>query len=205
LAYFGTFGQRILEIAGLAQFGFIAHPAVSNQINGELNFMARGILFADAITTVSPIYAAEIQTPEFGECLDPILRMRASRLRGILNGIDYTQENPMDDPAIVSHFDADHLDARTPNKRALQQRAELEESNAPLLVMISRLNDNKGVDLVLQVIEPLLENGAEFVVMGAGEDKYRDALKALEGNYPHCVRFFETFDEPLRHQIVAGG
>ncbi|HZQ05007.1 MAG TPA: alpha-glucan family phosphorylase [Anaerolineae bacterium] len=205
LAYFGTFGQRILEIAGLAQFGFIAHPAVSNQINGELNFMARGILFADAITTVSPTYAAEIQTPEFGEGLDPILRMRSSRLRGILNGIDYAQANPLADPAIASHFDADHLDARAPNKRALQQRADLDESDAPLFVMISRLNDNKGVDLVLQVIEPLLENGAQFVVMGTGEDKYQDALKALESKYPHRARFLETFNEPLRRQIVAGG
>lgn len=205
LAYFGTFGQRILEIAGLAQFGFIAHPDVSNEINRELNFMARGILFADAMNTVSPTYAQEIQTPEFGEGLDPVLRMRSARLRGILNGIDYAQSNPANDPALVSAFDADHLDARAANKRALQQRAELEESDAPLLAMISRLNDNKGLDLVMQTIEPVLAAGAKFVVMGTGEDKYRDALKGLEIKYARHVRFFETFDERLRRQIVAGG
>lgn len=204
LAYFGTFGQRILEISGLAQFGFIAHPGVSNEINRELNFMARGILFADAINTVSPTYAQEIQTPEYGEGLDPVLKMRAARLRGILNGIDYTQANPARDPALASPFDADHLEARSPNKRALQQRAELDEADTPLLAMISRLNDNKGFDLVMQVIEPILAEGAQCVIMGAGDDRYQDALKVLEAKYPRRARFFHTFDERLRRQIVAG-
>ncbi len=205
LSYFGSFGERILEIAGLAQFGFIVHPNMPAEINRDLNFMARGILFADAMNTVSPTYAQEIQTPEFGEGLDPILRMRASRLRGILNGIDYAQANPANDTALASTYDAEHLDARVPNKRALQQRAQLEETDAPLFTMISRLNDSKGFDLVMQVIEPLLTKGAQFVIMGAGEEKYRDALQALEKKYPRKLRFMETFDERLRHQIVSGG
>ncbi len=205
LAYFGSFGQRILEIAGLAQFGFIVHPELSQEINRDLNFMARGILFADAMNTVSPTYAREIQTPEFGEGLDPILRMRAARLRGILNGIDYAHVNPASDPALASPFDAEHLDARSANKRALQQRANLDESDAPLLTMISRLNDNKGFDLVMQSSEPLLAMGAQFVVMGAGEENYQEALKVLEAKHPQRVRYFETFDERLRRQIVAGG
>src|SRR5581483_5187908 len=195
LAYFGTFGERILEIAGLAQFGFIAHPGVSNEINRELNFMARGILFADAINTVSPAYAQEIQTPEFGEGLDPILRMRASRLRGILNGLDYTEANPATDAALTSRFDAEHLDARTPNKRALQQLAQLSETDEPLFATISRLNDSKGLDLILQVIEPVLSEGAQWVVMGVGEENYYTALKELEKKYPPRVRFFQTFDQ----------
>ncbi len=205
LAYFGTFGQRVLEISGLAQFGFIAHPNVSNEINRELNFMARGILFADAINTVSPTYAQEIQTPEFGEGLDPILRMRAARLRGIMNGIDYAQTNPASESALASPYDADRLDARSPNKRALQQRANLDEADAPLVAIISRLNDNKGFDLVMQTIEPLLALGAQFVIMGAGDDKYQEALQVLEAKYPRRVRFFHTFDERLRRQLVAGG
>lgn len=204
LSYFGTFGQRILEISGLAQFGFIAHPNVSNEINRELNFMARGILFADAMNTVSPTYAREIQTPEFGEGLDPVLRMRAARLRGILNGLDYAQANPADDPALVSAFDADRLDARTPNKRALQKRADLDESDAPLFAMISRLNEDKGIDLVLQIVERILAADAQIVIMGAGEETYQNALKELEAKHPRRLRFFQTFDEPLRHQMVAG-
>ena len=204
LSYFGSFGQRILEIAGLAQFGFIAHPDISTEINRELNFMARGILFADAINTVSPTYAKEIQTPEFGEGLDPILRTRAARIRGISNGIDYTHANPATDALLASTYDVEHLDARAPNKRALQQRADLEESDAPLIGMISRLNDDKGLDLVMQVVEPILLLGAQFVIMGAGEDKYQDALKALEEKFQRRVRFFQTFDERLRRQIVAG-
>lgn len=205
LSYFGSFGQRILEIAGLAQFGFIVHPDMSNEINRELNFMARGILFADAMNTVSPTYAQEIQTPEFGEGLDPILKMRAARLRGIMNGIDYAQTNPASDAALASTYDADNLDARSPNKRALQLRAELDESDAPLLAMISRLNDDKGFDLVMQTMEPMLSLGVQIVIMGAGDDKYQDALKVLEAKYPRRVRFFHTFDERLRRQIVAGG
>lgn len=204
LAYFGTFGQRILEIAGLAQFGFIAHPDVSSEINRELNFMARGIMFADAVNTVSPTYAREIQTPAFGEGLDPVLRMRAARLQGILNGIDYDEANPAADPLLASRYDADHLDARAPNKRALQEQAGLDPSDAPLIALISRLNDNKGLDLVMEVIGLVLDAGAQFVVMGAGDAEYQDALKELEATYPRRVRFFQTFDRRLRHQIVAG-
>ncbi|MBI4671819.1 MAG: alpha-glucan family phosphorylase [Chloroflexi bacterium] len=204
LAYFGAFGQRILEIAGLAQFGFIAHPGVSNEINRELNFMARGILFADAMNTVSPTYAQEIQAPEFGEGLDPVLRMRAARLRGILNGIDYAEANPAQDAALASRYDVEHLEARASNKRALQKQAALDDSDAPLFAIISRLNDNKGLDLVIQVIEPVLASGAQLVVMGAGEEKYHTALKALETKFPRRARFFQTFDQALRHQIVAG-
>lgn len=204
LAYFGTFGQRILEIAGLAQFGFIAHPHISNEINQELNFMARGILFADAMNTVSATYAREIQTPEFGEGLDPILRMRSARLRGISNGIEYAAANPATDTSLASRYDLEHLDARKPNKSALRAHADLNDSEGPLLAMISRLNKDKGLDMVLEVAGRLVEDGAQLVVMGAGEAKFQAALKDLEARYPRRVRFFQTFDEPLRRQFVAG-
>lgn len=206
LAYFGTFGQRILEIAGLARYGFIAHPQVSNQINSELNFMARGILFADAINTVSERYAQEIQTPEFGEGLDPVLRMRSGRLRGILNGIDYVLANPAHDTALVSPYDANHLDARAKNKESLQRRSDLPVSpQTPMLVMVSRLNDNKGLDLVIQIAEPLLALGVQLIVSGAGDTKYQDALTNLQTKFPEQVRFFMTFDRQLTHQMMGGG
>lgn len=205
LAYFGTFGQRILEIAGLARFGFIAHPQVSSEINDELNFMARGIMFADAVNTVSETYAREIQTPEFGEGLDPVLRMRASRLRGILNGIDYNLADPANDPALVSPYDADRLEARAANKDSLQRRSDLPvEPATPLVAMISRLNNNKGLDLVNQIAEPLLGLGVQLVVSGAGDAKYQDALNNLQTRYPNQVRFFHTFDRQLTRQVVAG-
>lgn len=204
LSYFGSFGQRILEIAGLAHYGFLAHPGVSDQINRELNFMARGILFADAINTVSPTYAQEIQTPEFGEGLEAILKMRSARLRGILNGIDYDETDPARDPALASPFDVDHLDARTPNKRALQKQAGLPETDVPLLAVISRLNENKGIDLVLEVIEPVLELGAQFVIMGTGDEKYQNGIKEIQARHPLGVHFYETFEEKLRRQIAAG-
>lgn len=204
LAYFGTFGERVLEIAGLAQFGFITHPLLSAQVNRELNFMARGILFADAINTVSPTYAQEIQTSEFGEGLDPVLRMRAARLRGIMNGLEYADADPAHDNAIAQTYDVEHLDARAENKRALQATADLVLGDDPLFAVISRLTDVKGIDLVLQIIEPVLAKGAQLIVMGAGEAQYHAALKALEQQYPRRVRFYPAFDERLRHQIVAG-
>jgi len=204
LAYFGTFGERILEISGLAQFGFIVHPALSSQVNRELNFMARGILFADAINTVSLTYAHEVQTPEFGEGLDPLFRMRAARVRGIMNGLDYAQANPATDAALAKSFDAEQLAARVENKRALQKASDLRASDAPLFAIISRLTDVKGIDLVLQLIEPLLGGGAQLIVMGVGEAQYHAAFKTLQDKYAGRVRFYASFDEQLRHQIVAG-
>ncbi len=204
LAYFGAFGERVLEIAGLAQFGFIAHPGIPQQSNQGLNFMARGILFADAINTVSPTYAQEIQTPEFGEGLDPILRMRAARVRGIMNGLDYAQADPASDAALAQPFDVERLDARAANKRALRAAVGLAETGDPLFAMISRLTDVKGVDLVLQLIEPVLDGGGQLIVMGVGEEQYHTALKTLQEKYPQRVRFHPVFDERLRRQIVAG-
>ncbi|MBI3732982.1 MAG: glycogen/starch synthase, partial [Chloroflexi bacterium] len=112
LAYQGIFGHRVLEIAGLAALGFIAHPDVAPDINEAVDFMARGILFGDAITTVSERYAREILTPEFGEKLDPILRARKDRLFGVLNGIDDQRLNPQTDPHIARHYSASDLSAR---------------------------------------------------------------------------------------------
>lgn len=205
LAYHGTFGQRILEIAGLAQFGFIAHPQMSSQINQELNFMARGILFADAINTVSRTYAREIQTPQFGEGLDPILRMRAARLRGILNGIDYERFDPNTDAALDQNFDVKRLDARAKNKRALQIEAGLPQSSqGPLMAMIGRLNAVKGVDLLIESLESMLKSGVQLIVMGTGDESFEQQLLKAERDNPDQVRVWLTFDETKTRRILAG-
>src|SRR6266852_2286419 len=155
LAYQGIFGYRILEVAGVAAGGFL-YPQIAELAN-VVDIMGRGILFADAITTVSERYAQEILTPTFGEKLDHLLRSRRERLFGILNGIDYQEMNPATDRYIHTCFDRETLDKRAENKRVLQERAHLPvKSGVPLIAMISRLADQKGFDLLAQIIQPLL-------------------------------------------------
>ncbi len=164
LAYQGIFGYRILEVAGVAAGGFL-YPQIVELAN-VVDIMGRGILFADAITTVSGRYAQEILTPEFGEKLDQLLRSRRERLFGILNGIDYQEMNPAADRYIHTCYDSDTLDKRADNKRALQERAHLPtKPEVPLLAMISRLTDQKGFDLIAQIAQPLLAQGIQLVVL----------------------------------------
>src|SRR5438105_3860118 len=138
LAYQGIFGYRILEVAGVASHGFL-YPQIAELAN-VVDIMGRGILFADAVSTVSERYAQEILTPTFGEKLDHLLRSRKERLFGILNGIDYSEMNPATDLYIAAQFDAQSLERRAANKRALQERAHLPvREDIPVLAMISRL------------------------------------------------------------------
>src|SRR5579859_2050249 len=158
LAYQGIFGYRILEVAGVAAQGFL-YPQIAELAN-VVDIMGRGILFADIITTVSERYSQEILTPTFGEKLDHLLRSRRDRLFGILNGLDYEEMNPATDHYILANFDAQTLDKRPENKRALQEQAHLPvRPEAPLLAMISRLTDQKGFDMLAQIIQPLLAQG----------------------------------------------
>ena len=149
LEYQGLFGYRVLEIAGLAELGFIAHPDVAPDLNEVVDMMARGLLFADIINTVSETYAREILTPEFGQRLDPLLRDRRDRLFGILNGIDTELYDPATDPHIAAQFDVNSPNRRPANKAALQEEAHLPvRPDAPLIAYIGRLIDQKGLDLI---------------------------------------------------------
>ncbi len=206
LAYQGIFGYRVLEIAGLASFGFIAHPDVAPEINQVIDFMARGILFADEINTVSTTYAREIQTPEYGENLDPILRERREHLSGILNGIDVDLFDPARDPVIAQTFDRASLDRRAANKSALQKEAGLAlRADVPILAMVGRLNDQKGTDLVKDAIDHILDTmDLQFVLMGTGDEHYHEFFTALREQYPEHVAVFLTFNEHLARKIYAG-
>lgn len=206
LEYQGIFGQRILEIAGLADLGFIAHPDVAPDLNYVVDLMARGFLFADIINTVSPTYAREILTPEHGQRLDPILRDRRDRLFGILNGIDTEAYNPATDPDIAAQFSLNNLEARPANKAALQAEAGLPvRSDAPLIGVISRLTDQKGFDLISAIADPMLRyTRCQFVVMGTGDPRYHEMLTSLRARYPEQVAVFFTFNRPLEQRIYAG-
>src|SRR5579864_5950262 len=203
LAYQGIFGYRILEVAGVAAGGFL-YPQIVELAN-VVDIMGRGILFADAITTVSERYAQEILTPTFGEKLDQLLRSRRERLFGILNGIDYQEMNPAIDRYIHTRFDRETLDKRAENKRALQERAHLPvKSSVPLIAMISRLADQKGFDLLAQIIQPLLAQGIQLVVLGIGDQHYHEMFQNLAARYPEQVAIFLTFNTELAQAIYAG-
>jgi starch synthase len=205
LAYQGIFDARVLEVAGIAQYGFI-YQAEIPELALVVDLMGRGIYFADVVSTVSEQYAREILTPEFGERLDPLLRERRDRLFGITNGIDYEEFDPATDPCLVQNFDADRLDLRAANKAALQREVGLPERPDTLLLgMISRLADQKGLDIVAQAAEPLLRNqDIQLVVLGTGDPHYHNVFNWLEQRFPERAAVFLTFDAPLAQRIYGG-
>jgi starch synthase len=204
LAYQGIFGYRVLEIAGLDEWGFQYHAEMAD-LNEVVDLMGRGIYWADLVSTVSQTYAREILTPEFGERLDPLLRDRRDRLFGILNGIDYDVINPANDPHIAVQYDMETVARRRENKAALQREAKLpEDPDVPLLGIISRLNDAKGFDILGEVIDHILDLGVQMVLMGTGEQQYHDLLSRMVEQYPRQVAIFLTFNTPLGQRIYAG-
>jgi glycogen phosphorylase len=205
LAHQGIFGEHALEISGLSSYGLISHPQVAPDINSAFDFMARGILFADGISTVSQNYAREIQTPSYGEKLDPILRMRSTHLRGILSGIDYASYSPDSDPDLERNFDADHIQARVDNKRALQRLAGLEENpEKPILAIASPLDDLHGLDVLSDVVDHLLELNLQLVLTGTGDQHYHTIYANLHDKIPKQFSAFFSTEDSLLRRIVAG-
>lgn len=204
LAYQGIFGQRVLEIAGIDAWGFQYHPQLAD-LAEVVDMMARGIYWADLVSTVSETYAQEILTPEFGERLDPLLRDRRDKLFGILNGIDYEIDNPATDPYLAANFDASSLERRGENKLALQREAKLtEDPDVPLIGIISRLTDSKGFDILGEAVDHLLNLGVQVVLMGTGEQHYHDLFCRMAQQYPQQMAVFLTFNAPLTSRIYAG-
>lgn len=205
LAYQGVFGYRVLEIAGVDEFGFIAHPDTP-ALNDVVDFMGRGIYYADIINTVSETYANEILSPEFGEGLDPLLRDRRDRLYGVLNGIDTEINNPATDQFLAKHYDIGNLSGKVECKLDLQREAGLPQSRTtPLIGIISRLADQKGFDLIDQIIEPLLRNNdLQFVILGTGDQRYHERLNNVRARFPKQIAAFLTFNAQIAQKIYAG-
>ena len=172
---------------------------------GEVNLMKGGIIFADQVTTVSPNYAHEIQTPAHGAGLDGVLRSLSFKLSGILNGIDVEEWDPETDPNIPSNYEASHMAGKALSKRALLKEAGLRNrAKTPLLSFVSRLVDQKGVDLLIPALSHMLRAGAQAVILGSGEPQYEDALARIgETNNDRC-RVWIGFDNALAHRIYAG-
>lgn len=172
---------------------------------GKINFLKGGLVFADAITTVSPAYAAEIKTPEQGFGLDGVFRERAADLYGILNGVDYDLWNPEIDPYLGRRFSPNKLEGKKAAKAELQRLFGLPENPAiPLLGMLSRLARQKGFDLLEEALDDLLSRHLQFVLLGTGEKSYQEFFRQVPVRYPGKMGVQIAFDEPLAHKLIAG-
>ncbi|MEO8443584.1 MAG: glycogen synthase [Gammaproteobacteria bacterium] len=172
----------------------------------DLNFLRDGLLAADALTTVSPTHAAEILTPEYGMGLDALLRQRRNRLVGILNGVDYSDWDPATDPRIPARYSADNLAGKRACRDALLHRAGLQTGlPVPLVGMVSRLAEQKGVELVAAALPQLLEQRQlQAVIVGQGEERYAAELRKLAAAHPTLFHYFDAQDESLARQVFAG-
>ncbi len=203
LAYQGLFSWQQFSELGLPAWAFGVDGL---EFHGHLSFMKAGLYYADHITTVSPSYAREIQTPEQGCGLDGLLRTQASvgALSGILNAVDETVWNPAHDPAIAHAYDADKPAGKARCKKSLQQQLGLAvQDDAPLFGIVSRLTEQKGLHLVLSVLDELLARGGQLVVLGAGDAALEAAFRESAATHPQAVAVRIGYDEAYAHQIFA--
>ena len=199
LGYQGLFPREALTEIGLDDSLF--HPGAL-EFFGHVNLLKGGLLYSDALNTVSKRYAQEIQTPEYGFGLDGILRERSSVLAGILNGADYTTWNPETDPYIPAHFSREDLSGKRICKETLADEFGLSRIR-PLIGVISRLVDQKGTDLITKIGESLAKKDLSFVLLGSGERKYEQAFLNLAVAHPTKVAVRIGYDDRLSHQIEA--
>lgn len=201
LAYQGVFDKDYVPRLGLPWDLF--HPE-GLEFYGQLNILKAGLEYADLLTTVSPTYAKEIQTPDFGAGLAGLIKKRARDLTGILNGIDLSVWNPLTDAALFENYGVDKPEGKVANKRRLQERLGLQVTeNVPLAASIARLDPQKGFDLVLEAAEMILSTGAQIVILGSGREDYIEQFKMLEDKYPDQLSLNEGFQAELAPKIYA--
>ena len=202
IAFQGQYADTILnDILGMAHI-----PNAARQLRCDersINYMQGALDYSDAITTVSPSYAWEIQTPEYGEGLDGILRRRSNVLSGILNGIDTDAWNPATDPMIHANYSAADMSGKKACKAALQEELGLEvRDDRPLMVMVTRLTRQKGMDLVTYALDRILSGGVQVAVLGTGD--YEEPMRYFANKYPGTCAARITFDNALSHRMYAG-
>jgi len=205
LAYQGSFDQEFFQRSGLSSVWQEYIPVGAPM--PSLNFMSQGILLADIVTTVSPTYASEILTPQYAEGLEQLLSYRFNDLYGIVNGIDYDEYNPATDLYLERNYDFTTIERRVDNKLALQRKGGLPQNpDIPLFGMVSRLEEQKGIDLLLQAIDPFItETRAQLVILGEGREHYHKLLAEAALKYPDRLSAFIDYDERLAHLIYSGG
>lgn len=203
VAFQGQFSDTVMEdILGVAHI-----PAAASQLRCDacsINYMLGALRYADAITTVSPTYAGEIQTPEFGEGLDGVLRERSYALQGILNGIDVAGFDPATDKRIAANYTIDDRSGKAVCKAKLQEELGLEvRDDRPLMVMVTRLTRQKGMDLVMYALDRILSGGVQVAVLGTGDRDYEDGLRYFQDKYPGTMAARIEFDPALSQRMYA--
>lgn len=203
VAFQGQFSDTVMEdILGVAHI-----PAAATQLRCDacsINYMLGALHYADAITTVSPTYASEIQTPEFGEGLDGVLRERSYALQGILNGIDVAAFDPATDKRIAANYTVEDRGGKTVCKAKLQEELGLEvRDDRPLMVMVTRLTRQKGMDLVMYALDRILSGGVQVAVLGTGDRDYEDGLRYFQDKYPGTMAARIEFDPALSQRMYA--
>jgi starch synthase len=204
IGYQGIFNASMLPDTGLADLPERLHQ--DDLAMGRINFLKTGILYADLLTTVSPTYAREILTPDFGMGLQDLLLQRRDSLVGILNGVDYSEWNPGNDMLIPYFYDSRRISGKRKNKLALMKELNLDSSDdMPLIGMVSRLTYQKGIELVQKVVPPLLQQRRfAMAVLGSGEPRYEQFFSWLQQHYRDRVCFYRGFKNQLAHWIEAG-
>lgn len=203
LQFQGIYNQAVLsDWYGIGYNTFHEHGLKYYE---DLNVLKGGIFYADKITTVSPTYAEEIQTPYFGEKLDGVLRQNKDKISGILNGIDYEEFNPETDGKIKHHFTAKDLSGKAKDKSLLQERVGLPvEPGIPLVSMVSRLTAQKGCHLLCEQMDELMKRDVQILILGTGEKEYEDSFRYFNWRYPEKFKAIIDFDVVLAQQIYAG-
>lgn len=204
IGYQGVYADAVLDTYGMPELKIAI--AADARTDGNVNFLRAGLRAADALTTVSPTYAAEVRTPAFGMGLEDVLNERGDALAGILNGVDYDTWDPAHDPFIGARYDANDTAPKYRVKEELCERLGLAaDRSTPLIGLVSRLAMQKGIDLVALVVPTLLaEARASFVFLGSGDPSVAAALRRLANEHPRRVSFTEGYDETLAHRIFAG-
>ena len=194
--------KTVRDITGLPAYYFTPDKL---EAYGDANYLKGGIVYADAITTVSDTYAEEIKMPFYGEGLDGLMRARSNSLRGIVNGIDYDVFNPETDPCIEYHYNSRNFrKEKIKNKRALQSELGLNQNDSTFMVgIVSRLTDQKGFDLIAYMMDEMCQHDVQFVVLGTGEEKYENMFRHFAWKYQGKVSANIFYSEALSHKIYA--
>ena len=201
LFFQGAGGNALFRFAGFKQ----TPPRIVGEAPGSVNWLARGIHYADAINTVSPTYAKQILTREFGEGLHGLLHARRDQLSGVLNGLDLLEWNPQTDRLLAARFDESLLKKRAANKRAVQDELKLKRQPRALLIgLVARLFEQKGLDILIEAASQLLQRDVQLAVLGSGDEKYHAAVQSLVEQYPGRVGVDHAFNESLARQIYGG-
>lgn len=201
LEYQGHFSSHIVNLLNCSYDVFDSEKA---EFYGMFNFMKTGLVYSDAISTVSKVYSEEIKTPQYGERLEGLLQKRSSDLYGILNGLDYNEFDPETDKLIEKNYNADNTGDKKFNKTALQREMGLPCRDVPVFGLVSRLSGQKGLNLIIDRIDEMLSKDIQFILLGTGDDYYHDQFRMIAQRYPDKISAHLGFHSQLSQKIYAG-